>query len=110
MVVLEEEAGTGSTLGTAEEEEEVAEGVEVEEEEVVELGQEVGTLQGLRLGREGPAAGWGSVPLAPASARWDKQGGSWEPLLREVEVEEEEGGEMLLHWFGKQVEALEVEE
>lgn len=109
-MVLEEEVGTGSALGTAEEEEEVAEGVGVEEEGAVELGQEVGILQGLRLGRGGPVVGWGSVPLVPASARWDKQGGSWEPLQQEVEEEEEEGEEMLLHWIGKQVEVLEGEE
>lgn len=106
----EEEAGTGLVLGTAEEVEEVVEGAGVEEEGVGELGQEVGILQGLHLGRGGLVAGWGSVPSAPVSARWNKQGGSWEPLLLEVEEEEVEGEGMLLHWIGRQVEVLEEEE
>lgn len=51
-------------------------------------------------------AGWGSVPSVPASARWNKQGGSWEPLPQEAEEEEVVGEEMLLHWIEK-VEVLE---
>lgn len=66
----------------------------------------MGTLQGLHLERGGPLAGWGTFPSVPASARWGKQGGSWEQVQEGVE----EGEEMPLHWSVKQVEVPGEEE
>lgn len=73
---VQEEVGTGLALGTAGVEEEVVAEVEVEEVGVVELGQVVGTPQGLHLESAGPVAGWETSPSVPASARWGKQAGS----------------------------------
>lgn len=105
-VAVQEEAGTGKALGTAVEVEEVVGEVEVEEAGVLESGQVVEIPPGLRLERGGPSVGWGTSPSAPASARWGKQGGSWELVQEGVE----EGEEMSLRWSVELVEALEVEE
>lgn len=91
QVAEQEEAETGTALGTAGEEEEVAAEVEEEEVGVMELEQAVGTPQGFRLERGGPVAGWETFPSAPASARWSKQAGSCEPAWEAVEVAEVEG-------------------
>lgn len=105
-VAEQEEAGTGKALGTAAEVEEVVGEVEVEEEGVLESEQVVEIPPGLRLERGGPLVGWGTSPSAPASARWGKQGGSWELVQEGVE----EGEEMPLHWFVGLVGVLGVEE
>lgn len=107
LAVVQEEAGIGTALGTAGEEEEVVAEVGVAEVGEVERGQVVGTPQGLHLERGGPVAGWETFPSVPASARWGKQVGSWEPVQEGVE---EEGEEMLLHWSVEQAEALGEEE
>lgn len=56
-MAVQEGAGTGMALGTAEEEEEVVAEVEVEEVEVVGRGQVVETPQGLRWEKGGPVGG-----------------------------------------------------
>lgn len=97
-------AGTGLALGTAGEEEVAAE-VGAEEVEVAEQEQAAGTPQGLHLERGGPSAGWETFPSVPASARWGKQNGSWEPA-QEVVMEEKEGEEMLLRLSVEQEEPV----
>lgn len=104
---VQEEAGTGTALGTVGEEEEVVAEVEVEEVGEVVQGQVVGTPQDLHLVRAGPVAGWETFPSVPASARRGKQAGSWGPVQVGVE---EEGEEMLHHWSVGQAEALGEEE
>lgn len=90
-VAEQEVAETGTALGTAGEEEEVAAEVEEEEVGVMEREQAVWTPQGLHLVRGGPVAGSETFPSAPASARWSKRAESCEPVQEGVEVAEVEG-------------------
>lgn len=65
-MAVQEVAGTGMAPGTAVEEEEVVVEVEVAAVGVVELGQVVGTPQGLHLEKGGPLADLETFPSVPA--------------------------------------------